>query len=149
MHWATLLPLLGACSLTFAHSDSRKTKSDDPRQYKALITTPGEVEIGNCSFRPRGLGPPDFGPRTLMYSMHSPTLSDYTLVFQDLISAVKDGKYLGNYELVTYSPQMCANLCDRKGDCGGFNIFFESTPTLYLGPECRSAPSSTTIRCVL
>jgi hypothetical protein len=33
--------------------------------------------------------------------------------------------------------------------CNGFNIYFERSPTIHLGPKCKDAPSRTIIKCAL
>jgi len=174
MLWATLLPLLGANFLTHAqqssgnhslasepleHSVSGK-KIVEPHAYPALITAPRNEEVGNCSARPLGLGAwvyPDTAKDFRFFSgFHtlatvSAVPANFSLVFTEATGPILQGQldYLESHDLSDYFPQLCANWCDKTKYCQAFNIFFERTPTVHLGPDCRTSRSSTTVRCVL
>ncbi|KNG44335.1 hypothetical protein TW65_08686 [Stemphylium lycopersici] len=49
------------------------------------------------------------------------------------------------------SPQTTDNAegQDEKQICQGFNIYFERSPSIHLGPRCHDATSRTVIKCAL
>lgn len=42
-----------------------------------------------------------------------------------------------------------SNEDEQNQICKGFNVYFERSPTIHLGPKCRDAPSRTIIKCAL
>jgi len=102
------------------------------------------------------------------------TPTNYTRVFSLAEASYTGSTYLGHFELHAYSPEACATRCNtydsvlNKLDleltteasissspetpeqlCKGFNIYFERSPSIHLGPECKTASSRTLIKCAL
>jgi hypothetical protein len=111
-----------------------------------------------CSPLPYGHGPkPQIdtplgfltAPIFLSYAKSSSTPPGYDLVYSNAHSSSTSTSYLGYTELPIYSPQTCSRRCDATTGCKAFNIFFERTPTLKVGEQCRNSLSSTTIKCAL
>ncbi|CAE7030428.1 hypothetical protein P3342_006316 [Pyrenophora teres f. teres] len=99
--------------------------------------------------------------------------TEYVLAFSLAEASYSGRKYLGHFELEAYSPEACAAHCNAYGSelaspnpglhsttaesddsdleqqCKGFNIYFERSPSLRLGPECKTASSRTLIKCAI
>ena len=102
------------------------------------------------------------------------TPTNYTRAFSLAEASYTGSTYLGHFELHAYSPEACAARCNTYGSelnephlettteasvssgpespeqpCKGFNIYFERSPSIHLGPECKTASSRTLIKCAL
>jgi hypothetical protein len=119
---------------------------------------PTQTPIKPCAALPYG-----YGPRALLdtplgfltapifrsYAKSSTTPRGYDLVYANSHSASTSAVYLRYDELAVYNVHTCARRCDATRGCKAFNIFFERTPTLNVGPQCKNSLSSTTIKCAL
>jgi hypothetical protein len=134
------------------------TPNSTPVQVPGL-TTPSNTEgIKECDPVPYGHGPrptddtmlaflqnPDFS----IMALNSPAPDGYTSVYTNEHASSVSAKYLRYDEVNDYSASNCSRQCDRTTGCQAFNIYFERTPTLNLGSECKTSLSSTMIKCVL
>lgn len=152
--------IYNAQKCTSRHSKyvDRETVRCPARRYKALITAPYDDVIGNCSARAHGNGfspIPDTvemfrsNPAFRVYSGAAVAPPNYTIVFSEDHRIFSTGKVVKYVKIPGYDPHICAELCNQVPACQSFNLFFERTPTLWLGPNCTNSPSSATIRCVL
>ncbi|KAJ4991850.1 hypothetical protein SVAN01_02700 [Stagonosporopsis vannaccii] len=112
---------------------------------------------GTCTNQTRGAGPvpsPDTSMAFLSYqpfadyAKNATTPTNYTAAFTNLHASTTAKTYLGVSELAVYDSVNCTAQCDAKDGCTAVNLFFERSPTLVLGPNCRDPPSSTVIKCV-
>ncbi|KAI0574734.1 hypothetical protein TUN199_10940 [Pyrenophora tritici-repentis] len=116
---------------------------------------------GDCAPQPAGYGPhptPDTpgafydSPAIHSFAFQAPIPkfpTAYALAFSLAEASYSDRGYLGHYELEAYSPDVCAAHCnaygsertspdaslDHEQECKGFNIYFERSPSIHLGPE--------------
>lgn len=81
-------------------------------------------------------------------AIQAPTPANWTCAFIDKSASSKASHYLSYSVLESYNTTHCAAQCDQIFGCKAINIYFERTPTLYLGHECPDAPSMTVIKCV-
>jgi hypothetical protein len=88
-------------------------------------------------------------PNFSISALDAPVPSGYTLAYANERASSVSDKYIMYSELQDYGTTNCSKQCDRTAGCEAFNIFFERTPTLNLGPECKTSLSSTVIKCVL
>lgn len=79
----------------------------------------------------------------------APVPQGYAHSFSNLQGSVHAHGYLGVKTLKTYNTVTCAQLCDAKLGCMGFNIYFERDPTLNPAEACPNPPSFTNIKCTL
>jgi hypothetical protein len=109
-----------------------------------------------CSPLAHGAGPVP-SPDTSYAFLNAPELSsaakeaqaptNYTTSFTNLHAATTAPTYLGVAELSAYDAAACAKQCDERAGCTAINVYFERTPTLQLGDDCRNPPSSTLVKC--
>lgn len=110
-----------------------------------------------CTNNTRGAGPVPSQDTSMSFLSYQPfadyaknatTPSNYTLAFSNLHASSTAKTYLGVAELSAYDSSNCTARCDAKEGCTAVNLFFERSPTVVLGPNCRDPPSSTVIKCV-
>ncbi|KAF1942963.1 hypothetical protein EJ02DRAFT_344380 [Clathrospora elynae] len=135
--------------------------------------TPEIIRIdkpADCSPQRPGYGPAPEGVDNIWHFYESPAIhsivkaaqipSGYIQAFGLEEASYLGSDYLGHYELESYDPLNCSMRCDEYGQiggqpggqkesCRGINIYFERSPSLHLGPECRDAPSRNVIKCAL
>ncbi|KAH7363671.1 hypothetical protein BKA66DRAFT_392497, partial [Pyrenochaeta sp. MPI-SDFR-AT-0127] len=80
-------------------------------------------------------------------ALHAPTPNGWASVFINKTASSKGGSYISYLVLESYNTTDCAARCEQISECKAINIYFERTPTLYLGYECQDAPSMTVIKC--
>jgi hypothetical protein len=114
--------------------------------------------IGHCEPLPYGHGPRatidtplGFLNNTefMSYAKTALTPTGYSLVYSNEHGSSVSDSYLRYDELSMYSVHECSRRCNDTRDCRAFNIFFERTPALNIGPECKNSLSSTTVKCAL
>jgi hypothetical protein len=124
----------------------------------SIIVPASAAEIGHCEPLPYG-----HGPRTridtplgfltnnafLSYAKTALTPRGYVRVYTNEHGSSVSDSYLRYDELNDYDSLDCARRCDETKGCKAFNIFFERTPALNVGPQCKTSLSSTTIKCAL
>jgi hypothetical protein len=88
-------------------------------------------------------------PEFAISALNAPVPSGYTPAYSNERASSVSDKYIMYSELQDYGTTNCSKQCDRTTGCEAFNIFFERTPTLNLGPKCKTSLSSTVIKCVL
>jgi len=57
--------------------------------------------------------------------------------------------YLGVYQLASYDPNACANLCDAKTGCSSFNIYYQRSPLYIPDAVCTNPAGVATVNCAL
>lgn len=153
-------PSISLASDAQAHSNIHTTT---PAIISSLVVAPtASVVHGSndsvCISRPPGFGPIPEHDDVLSFhnfsafgeaAKQAPIPTDYSLVFENRKAAVLNSADLGYTELESYDTIKCAAQCNNNQNCSSFNIYFERTPSVYLGPECTDAPSITVIKCVL
>ncbi|RMZ73069.1 Galactose oxidase [Pyrenophora seminiperda CCB06] len=116
---------------------------------------------GDCSPQPTGIGlllidedtPQNFyvSRAILSTASHVPTPQTpvkYTRAFSVANASYSGTTYLGHYELRSYDPSVCAAHYTEQ-PCKGFNIYFERSPSIHLGPGCKTASTRTLVKCAL
>lgn len=130
---------------------------ETPAILKRTATLLARQDNGTCTSQTRGAGPvpsPDTSISFLSYApfadyaKNATTPTNYTAAFTNLHASTTAKTYLGVSELAVYDSANCTAQCDAKDGCTAVNLFFERSPTLVLGPDCRDPPSSTVIKCV-
>lgn len=130
---------------------------ETPAVLKRTTTLIPRQDNGTCTTQARGAGPvpsPDTSMSFLSYqpftdyAKNATTPTNYTAAFTNLHASTTAKTYLGVAELAVYDSVNCTAQCDAKSGCTAVNLFFERSPTLVLGPQCRDPPSSTVIKCV-
>ncbi|KAH8728061.1 hypothetical protein GQ44DRAFT_58353 [Phaeosphaeriaceae sp. PMI808] len=79
----------------------------------------------------------------------APVPNNYSRIYSDRHACSVSNHHLSYFELEWFDTINCSNKCDSAKGCQAFNIYFERIPTLNLGPKCRTAESTTAIKCVL
>ncbi|KAH7066673.1 hypothetical protein BKA63DRAFT_378857, partial [Paraphoma chrysanthemicola] len=112
---------------------------------------------GSCYPMSDGRGPKPADDTTLAFlefrefselALSASTPSNYTRVYADEHAAsFFPSNYMQWLELSSYNPIECSTQCNEMPTCQGFNIYFERKPTVQLGPNCPTSPSSTSIKC--
>lgn len=106
--------------------------------------------------RPGGYGPhvePDTAEAFLAYAefhkeaQAATAPSGYTETFVDLNASLSANTYLGLDTLHSYDVNLCAEECNNKALCNGFNIFVERDPSLKPAKNCTDPASITNYRC--
>lgn len=77
------------------------------------------------------------------------TPQGYELSFTNVRASVGGNGYMGLYTLKSYNTVTCAQICDRKAGCLGFNLYFERDPTVSPADACPNPPSFTNVKCTL
>jgi hypothetical protein len=143
---------------TTSSSDATTTLNSTAVQVPGLNTPSNTEGVKECDPVPYGHGPrptddtmlsflqnPDFS----IIALNSPAPDGYTSVYTNEHASSVSVKYIRYNEVDDYSAANCSKQCDRTTGCQAFNIYFERTPTLNLGPKCKTSLSSTMIKCVL
>ncbi|KUJ19494.1 uncharacterized protein LY89DRAFT_546028, partial [Mollisia scopiformis] len=111
-----------------------------------------------CAIQPDGYGPhvePDTPDAFLAYpefheeARAAKAPAGYVETFVDLNASVSANTYLGLQTLQSYDVSLCAQYCDSKDLCTGFNIFFERDPSLNPSANCTQPASITNYKCTL
>ncbi|OAL04948.1 hypothetical protein IQ06DRAFT_102772 [Phaeosphaeriaceae sp. SRC1lsM3a] len=173
MHPTTLLLLSGACIFAplnvLAADDGTRSSftgtvsfSIAPTSRSAATAMPAATfaphseDVGACKPLPHGHGPQPSDdspigflnfPEFSNLARNVTTPSNYSKIYEDEHASTAADGYLGYDALEAYSTTECAGRCDSTDGCEAFNIFFERTPTLNVGPACNNSESSTTIKC--
>ncbi|KAF7450084.1 hypothetical protein A1F99_047000 [Pyrenophora tritici-repentis] len=168
---ATILPSISTPTPTIT-ATTITTTTPHPRLPTDLYQYNSQ---GDCAPQPAGYGPhptPDTpgafydSPAIHSFAFQAPIPkfpTAYALAFSLAEASYSDRGYLGHYELEAYSPDVCAAHCnaygsertspdaslDHEQECKGFNIYFERSPSIHLGPECTTAGSRTLIKCAI
>lgn len=130
--------------------------SSDATAMPAATFPPYSEDVEACEKVPHGHGPrpttdtpmgflefPEFSN----LARNASTPNNYSKVYEDKHASVASDSYLGYKQLQKYSTTDCAGRCDSTDGCEAFNIFFERTPTLNVGPACNNSESSTLVKC--
>lgn len=108
--------------------------------------------------RPDGYGPhvePDSPDAFLAYpefhqqAQAAKAPAGYTETFVDLNASVSANTYLGLQTFQSYDVNLCAEYCNNKTLCTGFNIFVERDPSLNPSTNCIQPASITNYKCTL
>jgi hypothetical protein len=114
--------------------------------------------IGHCEPLPYGHGPRAIvdtplgflnNTEFMSYAKTALAPSGYSLVYSNEHGSSVSDRYLRYDELDVYDVRECAQRCNDTRECRAFNIFFERSPALNIGPKCKNSLSSTTIKCAL
>jgi hypothetical protein len=81
-------------------------------------------------------------------ALQASTPALYTNTFTNLKAAVTAHGYLGYNLLPSYNTTQCAAKCNKIKGCQGFNLYFERSPSVVPGPNCRDPPGTPNIWCV-
>lgn len=73
----------------------------------------------------------------------------YAPTFTDLNASVSANTYLGLQTLKSYDVNLCAEYCNNKTLCTGFNIFIERDPSLNPSDNCTLPASIANYKCTL
>ncbi|KAI9851590.1 MAG: hypothetical protein M1838_003302 [Thelocarpon superellum] len=140
----TISPNLASASSIAAHPTT-------PSMDKRGVNDP-------CGIQPAGSGPvptPDTAEAFLadtelqQASLNATTPDGFEVAFSNLQASVNGNIYLGLTTIASYDPETCAQLCNAKDGCQGFNIYFERDPSLNPADGCSDPPSVTDVKCTL
>jgi hypothetical protein len=139
-------------------SVSNTVAIDSTATVSPSLTSPSSSESTGCEpisygYGPRPLvdSPGGFRNDTVFSSIArgAPTPLHFVRVYINEHGATQFGRFLQYHELEMYNTNECARHCDQTEGCEAFNIYFERSPTLNLGPDCRKTFSTTMVKCNL
>ncbi|EKD21256.1 uncharacterized protein L3040_000704 [Drepanopeziza brunnea f. sp. 'multigermtubi'] len=145
---------------TYRRSSGTSTTSSDtscPTQPEAG-TYCGFINPNDaCAPQPDGYGP-HVEPDTVAAFRAYPEFSQqalaaaapgYTSTFKNLNASFSAKTYLGLTTFTSYDAPLCAEYCNKKDLCTGFNIYVERDPSQKPAENCTQPASITNYKCTL
>jgi hypothetical protein len=112
----------------------------------ACAAAPTTPNIYNAAIDPAEAFSADHNLEQQALQASTPPL--YTNTFTNLKAAVTAHGYLGYSLLPSYNTTQCAAKCNKIRGCQGFNLYFERSPSVVPGPNCRDPAGTANIWCV-
>ncbi|KAH8624852.1 hypothetical protein IG631_20317 [Alternaria alternata] len=73
----------------------------------------------------------------------------YALAMSNANCAFSSTKYMLYVQLKSYSPEACAELCNKYEGCDSFNIYIQRDPSVVPGPACPNPAPIFVTKCAL
>ncbi|RYN98252.1 hypothetical protein AA0120_g2573 [Alternaria tenuissima] len=82
-------------------------------------------------------------------ALSAPVPTGYALAMSNANCAFSSTKYMLYVQLKSYSPETCAELCNKYEGCDSFNIYIQRDPSVVPGPACPNPAPIFVTKCAL